>query len=117
MPVISGKTVELKIVYYGPAMSGKTTNLQQVHAMIKAEHRGKLMSMSNIRDDRTVLLDLLPIQAPFGNSYATMSAKLFTVLSQVVYNNTPAKGAGGPSCAPLPGRSPERHPVRITRTK
>lgn len=87
MPTYSSKQVELKIVYYGPAMCGKTTNLQQIHALIRANSRGKLMSMSNVKDDRTIFFDLLPLQVPFGNGYK-LSAKLYTVPGQVAYNHT-----------------------------
>ena len=66
MPSFSGKTIELKVVYYGPALCGKTTNLQQVHELLRPEHRGKLMSMSNVKDDRTIFFDLLPIRVSFG---------------------------------------------------
>lgn len=87
MPTYSSKQVELKIVYYGPAMCGKTTNLQQIHELIRSPNRGKLMSMSNVKDDRTIFFDLLPLQVPFGNGYK-LSAKLYTVPGQVAYNHT-----------------------------
>lgn len=87
MPTYSAKHIELKIVYYGPALCGKTTNLQRVHEMLRSDLRGKLISMSNVKDDRTIFFDLLPIQVKFGDGY-TLSAKLFTVPGQVAYNHT-----------------------------
>ena len=42
------REIELKLVYYGPALCGKTTNLQQIHSMLKPEFRGKLMSLENV---------------------------------------------------------------------
>src|SRR5436190_15170879 len=83
----AGKEIELKLVYYGPALSGKTTNLQQVYGMMKPEHRGRLMSLENLKDDRTIFFDLLPLQVPVGNGF-TISAKLYTVPGQVAYDNT-----------------------------
>ncbi|MEM7246451.1 MAG: hypothetical protein AAF533_13960 [Acidobacteriota bacterium] len=87
MPLFRGKQIELKLVYYGPAMCGKTTNLEQLHELLKPELRGKLMSMNNVRDDRTIFFDLLPLNVPFGNGY-TLSAQLYTVPGQVAYNHT-----------------------------
>jgi signal recognition particle receptor subunit beta len=83
----SNREIELKIVYYGPALCGKTTNLQQIHTMMKPSNRGKLMSLENVKDDRTIFFDLLPIKVPLGNGF-TISAKLYTVPGQVAYNNT-----------------------------
>jgi signal recognition particle receptor subunit beta len=83
----SDREIELKLVYYGPALCGKTTNLQQVHEMMRASSRGKLMSLENVKDDRTIFFDLLPIKVPLGNGF-TISAKIYTVPGQVAYNNT-----------------------------
>lgn len=49
----------LKLVYYGPALSGKTTNLLQLHEQLLQEGRGDLMVLDT-RDDRTIFFDLLP---------------------------------------------------------
>ena len=87
MPIFAGRRIELKIVYYGPALCGKTTNLQQLHEGMTAEGRGRLMSMSNLKDDRTIFFDLLPIQVPLGGGY-TLSAKLYTVPGQIAYSQT-----------------------------
>jgi signal recognition particle receptor subunit beta len=87
MPTISGREIDLKIVYYGPARCGKTTNLQQIYKMMKQEYRGKLMAMENVKDDRTIFFDLLPIKVPVGRGF-TLSSKLYTVPGQVAYNNT-----------------------------
>ena len=53
------KRMVLKLVYYGPALSGKTTNLLQLHELLAQEGRGELMVLDT-RDDRTIFFDLLP---------------------------------------------------------
>jgi hypothetical protein len=54
-----GKKMVLKLVYYGPAMSGKTKNLLSLHDLIEKKGRGDLM-MLDTADDRTIYFDLLP---------------------------------------------------------
>jgi len=80
------KEVAVKVVYYGPAMSGKTTNLQQLHKLFNPETRGRLMSLET-QNDRTLFFDLLPIQykTPSGLS---VKLKLYTVPGQVIHNST-----------------------------
>lgn len=55
------RIVQLKIVYYGPAVGGKTTNLQMLHAAAEKRHRGEFISVSSAQD-RTILFDLLPLK-------------------------------------------------------
>ena len=55
------RIVQIKIVYYGPAVGGKTTNLQQLHTAAQERHRGELISVSSAQD-RTILFDLLPLK-------------------------------------------------------
>jgi mutual gliding-motility protein MglA len=76
----------LKLVYYGPALSGKTTNLMSLHDMLDPEGRGGLM-MLDTRDDRTIFFDLLPlfIEAPSG---LKIKVKLYTVPGQVKHDAT-----------------------------
>jgi len=80
------KEVAVKLVYYGPALSGKTTNLQALHGMFSPEHRGRLMSLET-QNDRTLFFDLLPLQykTPSGLS---VKVKLYTVPGQVIHNST-----------------------------
>jgi len=80
------KEVAVKIVYYGPALSGKTTNLQQLHHMFNPDTRGRLMSLET-QNDRTLFFDLLPVQykTPSGLS---VKLKLYTVPGQVIHNST-----------------------------
>ncbi len=55
------KELQLKIVYYGPAMSGKTTNLEYIHARTNPRLRGDLVSLKT-RQDRTIYFDYLQLE-------------------------------------------------------
>ena len=59
----------LKLVYYGPGLSGKTTNLHSLHAMCQDTNRGEMFSV-NTQEDRTLFFDLLPINLGYiyGNA-------------------------------------------------
>lgn len=80
------KEVNCKIVYYGPGMSGKTTNLEIVHQKAPEENKGDLTSIST-DGDRTLFFDFMPLD--LGN-IAGMRTKfqLYTVPGQVYYNST-----------------------------
>ncbi|WJN58856.1 GTPase domain-containing protein [Pseudomonas sp. SO81] len=76
----------LKVVYYGPALSGKTTNLMQLHTLLQPQRKGELMVLET-RDDRTLFFDVLPI----GLRSATgldLRLKLYTVPGQVQHDST-----------------------------
>lgn len=55
------RELNLKIVYYGPALSGKTTNLEQIYARVNPERRSELVSL-NTHDDRTLFFDFLQLE-------------------------------------------------------
>ena len=76
----------LKLVYYGPALSGKTTNLLQLHEQLEQRGRGDLMVLDT-QDDRTIYFDLLPffLMAPSG---LKIKIKVFTVPGQVKHDAT-----------------------------
>ena len=80
------REIAIKLVYYGPAMSGKTTNLQQIHARMDPRRRGKLLTLDT-KEDRTLYFDLLPL-AFKSASGVTCKVKLFTVPGQVIHNTT-----------------------------
>ena len=80
------REIAIKLVYYGPAMSGKTTNLQQIHARMDPKKRGKLLTLDT-KEDRTLFFDLLPL-AFKSASGVTCKVKLFTVPGQVIHNTT-----------------------------
>lgn len=90
MAVINQATKELqvKIVYYGPAQGGKTTNLVQVHDHVQAAegNKGKLVSLAT-SSDRTLFFDFLPIEAVAIKGFRT-KFQLYTVPGQVIYNTT-----------------------------
>jgi len=83
---LRAREMVLKIVYYGPALSGKTTNLQQVHHSLDGSLRGRLMTLDT-KDDRTLFFDLLPVQFQSKSGF-TVKIKLFTVPGQVIHNST-----------------------------
>lgn len=80
------KEVNCKIVYYGPGMSGKTTNLEIVHQKAPEENKGDLTSIST-EGDRTLFFDFMPLDL---GTVAGMRTKfqLYTVPGQVYYNST-----------------------------
>ncbi|MGE4545701.1 MAG: ATP/GTP-binding protein [Pedobacter sp.] len=80
------KRMVLKLVYYGPAMSGKTTNLLMLHDLLQQEGRGDLMVLDT-KDDRTIYFDLLPffLEAPSG---LKIKLKVYTVPGQVKHDAT-----------------------------
>jgi mutual gliding-motility protein MglA len=75
-----------KVVYYGPGLSGKTTTLQHIHATVRPEHRGKMVSLAT-PVDRTLYFDFLPIRLPRVRDMG-VRLQLFTVPGQVYYNAT-----------------------------
>ncbi|MCA9708860.1 MAG: gliding motility protein [Myxococcales bacterium] len=80
------REVTLKLVYYGPALSGKTTNLQQLHRLMQGHTDGQLVTL-NTRDDRTLFFDLLPLRLSVRGGLS-LRVKLFTVPGQVIHNTT-----------------------------
>ncbi|MFZ5511659.1 MAG: GTP-binding protein [Pseudomonadota bacterium] len=79
-------TLSVKVVYYGPALSGKTTNLMRLHDLLAPELKGELMTLDT-RNDRTLFFDLLPVgfRAPSG---LLLKFRLFTVPGQVAHDST-----------------------------
>lgn len=80
------KEIISKIVYYGPGLSGKTTNLQFVFKKVPAETRGELISLATDAD-RTLYFDFLPLNVGTIKGFAT-KFQLYTVPGQVYYNAT-----------------------------
>lgn len=76
----------IKLVYYGPAMSGKTTNVMHLHTVLRPDLKGEIMTLET-RGDRTLFFDLLPFgfRAPSG---LLVKFKLFTVPGQVAHDGT-----------------------------
>ena len=80
------REVSCKIVYYGPGLSGKTTNLQYVHKKVPTQVRGELISLAT-DTDRTLFFDFLPLNLGAIQGFST-KFQLYTVPGQVFYNAT-----------------------------
>jgi signal recognition particle receptor subunit beta len=88
MVLFNAATKELtaKIVYYGPGLCGKTTNLKHLYNNLPGNERGKLLSL-NTDTDQTLFFDFLPIS--LGNILSVKTRiQLYTVPGQVYYNET-----------------------------
>jgi signal recognition particle receptor subunit beta len=82
----AGREINAKIVYYGPGLSGKTTNLECIYASVPQQSRGKMVSMKT-RQDRTLFFDFLPLELGEVHGFRTRFL-LYTVPGQVFYNAT-----------------------------
>lgn len=80
------REITLKVVYYGPALSGKTTNLQMIHQFLDPSARGRLMSLDTA-DDRTLFFDLLPVFFKSKSGFK-VKIKLYTVPGQIMHTST-----------------------------
>lgn len=80
------REIVLKVVFYGPALSGKTTNLQMVHQLLDPQSRGRLMSLDTA-DDRTLFFDLLPVFFKSKSGFK-VKIKLYTVPGQIMHQST-----------------------------
>jgi len=88
MPLVNYATREItcKVVYYGPGRSGKTSNLQYVHAFVPRDRRGAMVSLAT-ETDRTLFFDFLPIDLGLISGFRTR-IQLYTVPGQSYYNAT-----------------------------
>ena len=82
----ASKEIYFKIVYYGPGMGGKTSNLQYIHKTIPQQNKGNLVSLATDAD-RTLFFDFLPLDAVKVHGFTT-KFQLYTVPGQVHYNAT-----------------------------
>ena len=80
------RTLQVKIVYYGPGLSGKTTNLEQLSRLLNPERRGDLMVLDTV-GDRTLFFDWMPVDLGTIRGF-DVKIQLYTVPGQVRYNNT-----------------------------
>jgi len=78
------REINCKIVYYGPGLGGKTTNLQYVYGITNPENRGKLISLAT-ETERTLFFDFLPLDLGQIRGYRTRF-HLYTVPGQVFYD-------------------------------
>ncbi len=80
------RKITIKLVYYGPALSGKTTNLMRLHDILAPDLKGEIMTLET-QNDRTLFFDLLPLgyRTPSG---WLIKLKLYTVPGQAVHDAT-----------------------------
>ena len=80
------REINCKIVYYGPGLGGKTTNLQYIYQITSAENKGKLISLAT-ETERTLFFDFLPIDLGQIRGFRTRF-HLYTVPGQVFYDSS-----------------------------
>jgi len=79
----AAREINCKVVYYGPGLCGKTTNVQWIHERTRAEAKGELISLAT-ETDRTLFFDFLPIELGTVRGFRTRF-HLYTVPGQVFY--------------------------------
>lgn len=82
----ANREVQLKVVYYGPGLGGKTSCLQHIHGAIAGSSRGDLTSVATAQD-RTLFFDFMPLTANAIDGFTTRF-QMYTVPGQVMYNMT-----------------------------
>jgi len=80
----ASREINCKIVYYGPGLGGKTTNLEHVYGKVQPDTRGKLISLAT-ENERTLFFDFLPVDLGTIRGFKTRF-HLYTVPGQVYYN-------------------------------
>jgi mutual gliding-motility protein MglA len=80
----ASREINCKIVYYGPGLCGKTSNLEYVYQKVNPETRGKLISLAT-ENERTLFFDFLPVDLGTIRGFKTRF-HLYTVPGQVYYN-------------------------------
>jgi signal recognition particle receptor subunit beta len=83
---VAAREIHGKIVYYGPGLCGKTTNLQYIHKRIPQESKGNLLSIAT-ETERTLFFDFLPLDLGKIHGF-TIRFHLYTVPGQVLYERT-----------------------------
>lgn len=88
MPLVNHarQEIHLKVVYYGPGLGGKTTNLEWIHSRTRPELRGKLISLAT-ESERTLFFDLLPVELGSFKGYQ-VRLHLCTVPGQIAHDRT-----------------------------
>jgi mutual gliding-motility protein MglA len=82
----NAKEIHCKIVYYGPSLGGKTTNIQWMYQSLAQEQKSKLMAL-NTEVERTLLFDFLPLEVGEIRGYKTRF-HLYSVPGQIIYDAT-----------------------------
>ena len=82
----SSREIQLKIVYHGPALAGKTTSLSAIHKTVREDHRGDLTSLDTA-NDRALFFNFMPLVAQAVKGFTTRF-QVYTVPGQVTYEMT-----------------------------
>ncbi len=82
----SAREINFKVVYYGPGLSGKTTNIKKIYEQVPGESKGEMVSLAT-EDERTLFFDFLPLDLGSVNGFKTRF-HLYTVPGQVFYNSS-----------------------------
>ncbi len=82
----STREINFKIVYYGPGLSGKTTNIKYIYENIKSENKGKLVSLAT-ESERTLFFDFFPVDLGRIKDYQ-VKFHLYTVPGQIFYSHS-----------------------------
>jgi signal recognition particle receptor subunit beta len=82
----STKEINFKIVYYGPGLSGKTTNIKEIYKKIKTDNKGKLVSLAT-ETERTLFFDFFPLDLGMISGYK-VKFHLYTVPGQIYYSSS-----------------------------
>ncbi|HVP40099.1 MAG TPA: gliding-motility protein MglA [Candidatus Saccharimonadales bacterium] len=77
------REIQFKVVYYGPGLGGKTTNLTYIHAHTSPQYRGNLVSLKT-QEERTLFFDFLPVSLGEVGGYRARF-HLYTVPGQMIY--------------------------------
>ena len=83
---VAAREIHCKIVYYGPGMGGKTSNLQYIHTQVPKDAKGDLLSIAT-ETERTLFFDFLPLDLGTVHGFRTRF-HLYTVPGQVLYDRT-----------------------------
>ena len=102
----ASREINCKIVYYGPGLCGKTTNLQFIYAKTNPNAKGKLISLAT-ETDRTLFFDFLPLKLGNVRGFKTRF-HLYTVPGQVFYDAFPKAHPKGRGWCHLRCRFPAR---------
>jgi len=82
----STREINFKIVYYGPGLSGKTTNIKYIYSKIKSDNKGKMVSLAT-ETERTLFFDFFPLDLGTINGYK-VRFHLYTVPGQIYYSSS-----------------------------
>src|SRR5215510_9171763 len=101
---MSEREITVKVVYYGPALSGKTTNLQMLHQLVDTGARGKMVTLDTT-GDRTLYFDFLPIEFGTANGFSVKN-RLFPVPGEGITKSARKWVRSDPDAVSFPSHRP-----------